>query len=185
MESLRRRSSATMKAPPLRSDSTSTVESESLSFNAMKIQLFKTKMCRHFLNGRCKYSDNCTFSHNKSELTIRTDFAKTKLCKKGGCVDPACGYAHSVDELRVPTANLCPSMIHDGKCNDIECRFSHNTTYFDELAIARRGLSSPTASASGATSISTPTTILSEPIALDLVQKLIQMLSIAQQETMN
>ena len=186
MELTRRSSSGTLKAPPTRSDSTSTVESDSVSFNAMKIQLFKTQMCRHFLNGLCKYSEKCTFSHDKSELTVRTDFAKTKLCKKTGCVDPACGYAHSVDELRVPTANLCPYMMRDGKCNERECRFSHNTTYFDELAIAKRGLSSPTASTSGdATTISTPTAVLSEPVAVDLVQKLIQMLSMAQQETLN
>ena len=185
MQSLRRTTSTAVKAPPMRSDSTSTVESESVTFNAMKQQLFKTKMCRHFLNGRCKYSENCTFSHDKAELTIRTDFAKTKLCKKPGCVDPVCGYAHSSDELRVPTAHLCPFLIRDGKCTKTECKFSHNTTYFDELAIAKCGVASPSASVSDGAGILTPTAVLSEPLTVDLVQKLIHMLSLAQQETTN
>jgi hypothetical protein len=181
----RKNSSATLKAPPARSDSTSTFDSDSFSFNAMKQQLFKTKMCRHFINGRCKYSEKCTFSHDQSELTVRTDFAKTKLCKKVSCVDPNCGYAHSVEELRVPTASLCPQTIQKGKCSDPACMFSHNTTYFDELAVARKASKDSTKIESPAFSshdVSTPT-MAAEPLAADLVNTLIRMLSMAQADT--
>ena len=177
-----------LKNPPTRSDSTSTVDSDSFSFNAMKQQLFKTKMCRHFINGRCKYSEKCTFSHDQAELAVRTDFAKSKLCKKTSCVDPACGYAHSVDELRVPTASLCPRTINKGICSDPACKFSHNTTYFDELALAKRvnaGKESPVPTivspASSDHDVSTPT-MVPEPLAADLVNTLIRMLSMAQVE---
>ena len=180
----------TLKMAPMRSDSTSTVDSDTAPFNAMKQQLFKTKMCRHFLNGRCKYSVKCTFSHDQRELTIRNDFAKTKLCKKLNCSDLSCGYAHSVSELRVPTAALCPSVASNQPCQDRSCKYSHNTTYFEELQIANRALqvgseptpSTPTLDSTESYSgLSTPSAI-SEPLAADLVQALIHMLSMAKPE---
>jgi hypothetical protein len=179
MEQFSRRGAVSTKAPVVRSDSTSTVDSESFSFNAMKQQLFKTKMCRHFINGRCKYADKCTFSHDQSELTVRTDFAKTKLCKKNACTDPACGYAHSIDELRVPTSSLCSSLVRKGKCDDASCKLSHNTTYFSELQVAKHAgnvsIASPVSTT--ADDVTTPTVDTA-----DLVNTLIRMLSMAQQE---
>jgi hypothetical protein len=179
--------STSFKAAPSRSDSTSTVDSEtSPPFNAMKQQLFKTKMCRHFLNGRCKYSDKCTFSHNQNELTVRGDFSKTKLCKKANCNDSTCGYAHTVKELRVPTSNLCPSVFEHRICTDKSCKYSHNTTYFEELRVAKRSTSSKSiAQTPASTDASSSPSGTPEPLAADLVQALIQMLSLAQTGTQN
>lgn len=185
--------STPLKMAPMRSDSTSTVDSDTAPFNAMKQQLFKTKMCRHFLNGRCKYSEKCTFSHDHRELTVRNDFAKTKLCKKLNCSDLSCGYAHSVSELRVPTAALCPTVASNQPCRDRSCKFSHNTTYFEELQVANRALqggaepnpSTPTIeTAESYSGLSTPSAI-SEPLAADLVQALIHMLSMAKPEPLH
>lgn len=171
------------KKAPMRSDSTSTVDSESSpEFNAMKRQLFKTKMCRHFLSGKCKYNTNCTFSHDRTELVVRKDMAKTKLCKKTHCVDSNCTYAHSVDEIRYATDELCPNLARRGACpGALSCAYSHNMTYLEELAVANK-LKSPethVSSPGSSSGISTPT-VATEATANELVQALIDMLSLAQ-----
>ena len=174
----------------MRSDSTSTVDSETgvVEFNAMKRQLFKTKMCRHFLNGKCKYNADCTFSHDRSELLVRKDMAKTKLCKKPNCSDSACTYAHSLDEIRYATDDMCANLIRRGECSDAAaCPYSHNMTYLEELAVASRGKtatarrtpSTQAVSPASSSGISTPT-VTTEASANELVHALIQMLSIAQ-----
>ena len=194
--SVGRKRSSVAKNAPMRSDSTSTVDTvvlishtnrQSLNrpaietttttespspfeFNAMKRQLYKTKMCRHYLNGKCKYNKDCTFSHDRSELLVRKDMAKTKLCKKPHCSDPNCAYAHSVVEIRDATNQMCPQWLHYGTCpNGNACRLSHNSTYLEELAVAT---SVPTPS---------PTPGLTEPnqvhSATDLVDALLEMLS--------
>ncbi|KAF4674020.1 hypothetical protein FOL47_009811 [Perkinsus chesapeaki] len=65
-------------------------------------KLRKTRVCKHFLRGRCHYGANCTFAHYDSELYKKPNLAKTKLCAKPNCSDPECTYAHSVEELRQP-----------------------------------------------------------------------------------
>lgn len=184
------------KTAPSRSGSTSTVDTVPssiglLEFNAMKRELFKTKMCRHFLNGKCKYNDECTFSHDKSELLIRKDMAKTKLCKKSNCIDAHCSYAHSFAEIRNATDQLCPTWLRKGSCPEgIRCRFSHNSTYLEELAVAAKPKPAPVLERSGSASIcggsrssspeiNTPT-VTTDASAADLVQTLINLLSVAQ-----
>lgn len=143
---------------PLRSDSTSTTDSDllndhrginsspmskssaasSIAFenNAMKRQLFKTKICRHNLIGRCKYNENCFFAHAAEQIVPRIDFRKTKLCSKTNCHDPNCLYAHNADEIRDPYAPLCPDWATKGACgNGTACKFSHNLTHLEELAL--------------------------------------------------
>lgn len=70
-----------------------------------KIQCFKTKQCRFWLDGRCTRGDECTFAHCDGELREKPDLTKTKICAKwraGQCdkADVLCSYAHGVEELR-------------------------------------------------------------------------------------
>lgn len=70
-----------------------------------KIQCFKTKQCRFWLDGRCTRGDECTFAHCDGELREKPDLTKTKICAKwraGQCDKPdvLCSYAHGVGELR-------------------------------------------------------------------------------------
>eukprot|EP00438_Fugacium_kawagutii_P017304 Skav213701 [mRNA] locus=scaffold491:740530:741362:- [translate_table: standard] len=43
------------------------------------VQFVKTKLCKHFTKGYCKFQDNCLFAHDFSELVYRPDLTKTKL----------------------------------------------------------------------------------------------------------
>ncbi|KAF4746305.1 hypothetical protein FOZ62_019594 [Perkinsus olseni] len=36
-------------------------------------RLFKTKVCRYFIKGRCKFGDACTYAHWSDELQPRPD----------------------------------------------------------------------------------------------------------------
>jgi hypothetical protein len=178
------------KNAPARSDSTSTVDTDvsPIEFNAMKRQLFKTKMCRHFLNGKCKYNKECTFSHDQSELLVRKDMSKTKLCKKTNCSDKNCTYAHSVVEIRDATDQMCPLWVNRGSCpNGSACRMSHNTTYLEELAFASSS-NTPSLEGTGTGSSRSESSPVSTPMlsetnndqddsATELVDVLIKMLS--------
>jgi hypothetical protein len=104
--------------------------------NLMKQQLFKTKVCRHFLTGRCKYGSNCTFAHSSGELQHRPDFRRTKLCSKSDCRDPLCQYAHTEDEVRDAYDMLCPAWLAGTCQNGLACPLSHNPTHLEELAVA-------------------------------------------------
>lgn len=158
---------------PLRSDSTSTVDSttdnvlhspalsksssSTVSFenNAMKRQLYKTKICRHNLIGRCKYNDNCFFAHSAQQIVPRIDFRKTKLCSKANCHDFHCLYAHNVEEIRDPYAPLCPDWVGKGVCsNGTGCKYSHNLTHLEELALT--STTNPPSSRKASTASSSP-----------------------------
>jgi Zinc finger C-x8-C-x5-C-x3-H type (and similar) len=106
--------------------------------NLMKQQLFKTKVCRHFLSGRCKYSNDCTFAHSSNELQNRPDFRRTKICSKSECRDPQCQYAHNPDQVRDAFDVLCPAWLSGNCPNGIACPLSHNPTHLEELAVAYR-----------------------------------------------
>ncbi|CAE7539666.1 unnamed protein product [Symbiodinium sp. CCMP2456] len=65
--------------------------------------LVKTKLCKHFTKGYCRYEGNCTFAHQLDELVYRPDLTKTKWCARflsGACNVRNCSFAHSVAELR-------------------------------------------------------------------------------------
>lgn len=104
----------------------------------MKAQLFKTKVCRHFLSGRCKYGTGCTFAHSAVELQTRPDFRRTKLCSKLNCGDGSCGYAHSMEEIRDAYDVICPAWLAASCTNGQACPLSHNATHIEELAVAYR-----------------------------------------------
>lgn len=154
-----------------RSDSTSTVDSAvpfsdpSFEFNAMKRQLFKTKICRHFLSGKCKYNSSCTFAHSREDLKLPPDFRKSRLCQKGTCTDPLCQYAHSPLEIRETYSEMCPHWLKGSCPYGTTCKLSHNLSHFEEMAIA--------ASMQPAPEITTPT--CENP--MDLVDALLQLLS--------
>ena len=107
--------------------------------NMMKQQLFKTKVCRHFMSGRCKYGQGCTFAHSAVELQTRPDFRRTKLCSKINCQDGSCGYAHSAEDIRDAICDvICPLWLA-GNCGKGQgCPLSHNATHIEELAVAYR-----------------------------------------------
>lgn len=68
------------------------------------IQFVKTKLCKHFTKGYCKFEDHCFFAHDLSELLFRPDLTKTKLCQAfmttGACSNDRCSFAHGVEDLR-------------------------------------------------------------------------------------
>lgn len=68
-------------------------------------QFRKTKFCRFFETGGCRYEDQCTFAHNLKELEDLPDLKKTSICKlwlSGQCKLAAgeCTYAHGNEDLR-------------------------------------------------------------------------------------
>lgn len=65
--------------------------------------LWRTRMCKHFVNGGCRYGDKCGFSHS-DDLNQRPDLLKTRLCsrfQKGSCKKGGnCKFAHGLAELK-------------------------------------------------------------------------------------
>lgn len=64
----------------------------------------KTKLCKHYTKGYCRFEDSCLFAHDVSELMYRPDMTKTKLCNRlmveGACFNENCSFAHGPEELR-------------------------------------------------------------------------------------
>eukprot|EP01053_Blabericola_migrator_P010685 Blabericola_migrator_1__10684@NODE_609_length_7298_cov_332_353616_g442_i0_p2_GENE_NODE_609_length_7298_cov_332_353616_g442_i0NODE_609_length_7298_cov_332_353616_g442_i0_p2_ORF_typecomplete_len425_score37_58zfCCCH/PF00642_24/3_3e08zfCCCH/PF00642_24/0_0022zfCCCH_3/PF15663_5/3_1e10zf_CCCH_4/PF18345_1/4_9e08zf_CCCH_4/PF18345_1/4_9e02Torus/PF16131_5/0_049Torus/PF16131_5/0_13zfCCCH_4/PF18044_1/2_4e05zfCCCH_4/PF18044_1/1_1e03zfCCCH_2/PF14608_6/0_0041zfCCCH_2/PF14608_6/3_7e02_NODE_609_length_7298_cov_33 len=72
---------------------------------AQRLQCFKTKRCRFWLENRCSRGDKCTYAHTDVELRCPPDLTKTKICtrwKRGVCdkSPESCAYAHGIDDLR-------------------------------------------------------------------------------------
>eukprot|EP01028_Stygiella_incarcerata_P000351 TRINITY_DN103_c0_g1_i3.p1 TRINITY_DN103_c0_g1~~TRINITY_DN103_c0_g1_i3.p1 ORF type:complete len:386 (+),score=98.69 TRINITY_DN103_c0_g1_i3:1271-2428(+) len=67
----------------------------------------KTKLCRHFARGYCRFGPRCAFAHGEEELRFdleRSPYYKTEICKfwpncKNG---DKCRWAHGDEDLRVP-----------------------------------------------------------------------------------
>ncbi|CAJ1390608.1 unnamed protein product [Effrenium voratum] len=71
-------------------------------------QLAKTKLCAHFLNGRCLKGQDCNYAHGAQELSgeglgLGGQLWKTKMCThflQGHCKKGLdCNFAHSQNEL--------------------------------------------------------------------------------------
>ncbi len=122
-----------------KSPTSATATSESGEENFMKQKLFKSKVCRFYATGRCKYGHGCTFAHSANELRPSPDFRKTKLCSRPGCDDPTCTYAHGLGDVRwVTNDNMCVEWLLTGACtHSITCPFAHNTVHLDELRVAQ------------------------------------------------
>mmetsp|Transcript_67811 Transcript_67811/g.196116 ORF Transcript_67811/g.196116 Transcript_67811/m.196116 type:complete len:352 (-) Transcript_67811:410-1465(-) len=72
-------------------------------------QFKKTKMCRFYPEGTCKFGKDCCFAHDAQELSQAPDLTKTSMCTAfmaGKCPLPSeqCQYAHGDEELRITPA---------------------------------------------------------------------------------
>jgi hypothetical protein len=82
-------------------------------------QLHKTKLCKHYLRGKCRYGVECSYAHDEQERRLRPDLRKTRTCRlfeQGKCDDgDRCPYAHGSQELRgtegVWKTVLCASLV--------------------------------------------------------------------------
>mmetsp|Transcript_7979 Transcript_7979/g.18503 ORF Transcript_7979/g.18503 Transcript_7979/m.18503 type:complete len:439 (-) Transcript_7979:183-1499(-) len=102
-------------------DSDTTSICSSVDLNALLgLPDFKTRMCRNFQTGGCKYGDRCNFAHGPDEMVGiakkekkggkgdkggEKDVFKTRLCstflEKGSCwYGAACSFAHGKSDLR-------------------------------------------------------------------------------------
>ncbi|CAL1167916.1 unnamed protein product [Cladocopium goreaui] len=64
-----------------------------------------TKMCRHWIAGKCNMGQSCNFAHSDLELREQPNLVATQLCfrfsAKGRCNKGAkCTFAHGREELR-------------------------------------------------------------------------------------
>ncbi|KAF4674295.1 hypothetical protein FOL47_009446 [Perkinsus chesapeaki] len=97
-------------------------------------QFLRTKLCKHFLRGCCLYGDKCTYAHDYSQIQVRPDLRKTKMCQanlEGRCPYKAedCQFAHSTEDLKA-TPGLFKTVLcswwQKGKCDmGDKCRFAH------------------------------------------------------------
>jgi hypothetical protein len=95
-------------------------------------QLHKTKMCMHYLKGKCRYGPECSYAHSEIELKGRPNLRKTRLCKNfemAQCDNPNCPFAHGGEELRgtdgVWKTVMCAKWLN-GTCRaGSRCRFAH------------------------------------------------------------
>jgi len=106
------------------------------------LQLFKTDMCKFFLQGRCENGDRCSYAHTSGEVRHKPDLTRTSLCKNiaqsGTCEDPTCRFAHSENQLCATHGffkmKMC-SFAQSGRCrHGATCRFAHSP---DELRPAK------------------------------------------------
>mmetsp|Transcript_50805 Transcript_50805/g.148053 ORF Transcript_50805/g.148053 Transcript_50805/m.148053 type:complete len:585 (+) Transcript_50805:70-1824(+) len=72
-------------------------------------QFRKTKMCRFYPSGECRYASECPYAHDESEISHPPDLTKTALCVdfQKGCCDKdiaECPYAHGPGDLRTTEA---------------------------------------------------------------------------------
>ncbi|SBS81395.1 zinc finger protein, putative [Plasmodium ovale] len=95
-----------------------------------RFKIYKIQMCKYALINKCDRGENCTFAHDISELRIKPDMRKTKLCKSyilGKCTDNNCIYAHSVNELREVGKPAICQLHREGRCiKGNQCRFAHS-----------------------------------------------------------
>jgi hypothetical protein len=66
--------------------------------------LWRTRYCKHFQKGTCRFGDKCGFAHS-DETNDRPDLVKTRLCsrfQKGSCKKGEnCKFAHGLSQLKV------------------------------------------------------------------------------------
>jgi len=70
--------------------------------------LQKTKLCKAFLQGKCKEAENCVFAHGEADLRVTQGIYKTQMCnffQRGHCKKgDRCNHAHGDIDKR-PTAS--------------------------------------------------------------------------------
>lgn len=105
-------------------------------------QLFKTEICKFFLEGRCESGEACSYAHEEAEVRNKPDLTRTSMCRNllhdGACNNKRCRFARSEEELRATNGFFKMKMClfaQSGKCKSgSRCRFAHTT---DELRPAR------------------------------------------------
>jgi len=90
-------------------------------------QFHKTKLCRFYPIGECRYGDDCPYAHDQLEIEYTPDLTKTALCvefDKGLCMKSSdkCPYAHGREELRTTDAfsssPMCKRVVGGGVDGD-------------------------------------------------------------------
>lgn len=98
------------------------------------LQLFKTDMCKFFLQGRCENGDQCFYAHNIDEVRHKPDLTRTSMCRTllraGHCSDDSCRFAHDESQLRAShgffKVKMC-GFAQAGRCkNGQDCHFAHS-----------------------------------------------------------
>jgi len=63
--------------------------------------LFRTRMCKFFLEDKCTKGDQCNFAHEETTLRELPNLIKTMMCQDEFCSKGQdCRFAHSAEELR-------------------------------------------------------------------------------------
>ena len=97
--------------------------------------LLKTKICKFFLKGQCKFGEICKFAHSELELKNFPDLRKTRMCKsfkQSACFINNCAFAHERCELKATAeffkTSLCKFWPR-GLCTAGEsCRHAHGSS---------------------------------------------------------
>lgn len=118
-------------------------------------------MCKYALINKCDRGENCTFAHDISELRIKPDMRKTKLCKSyilGKCTDQNCIYAHSVSELREVGKPAICQLHREGRCiKGDQCRFAHSIDDINTKLVQYYGMSEDDTTTNNNTNATTTT----------------------------
>jgi hypothetical protein len=102
------------------------------------LQLFKTDMCKFFLENRCENGNRCAYAHDPDEIRTKPDLTWTSMCRTlletGSCLNRSCRFAHQESELRATHGFFKMKMCvfaQSGRCkHGSACRFAHSP---DEL----------------------------------------------------
>eukprot|EP00435_Cladocopium_sp_Y103_P017350 s979_g4.t1 len=78
---------------------------EGMASTVPRSELKFTKICRHWIAGKCNMGQSCNFAHSDLELREQPNLVATQLCfrfsAKGRCNKGAkCTFAHGREELR-------------------------------------------------------------------------------------
>eukprot|EP00747_Dinoflagellata_sp_TGD_P102697 gnl/TRDRNA2_/TRDRNA2_168742_c3_seq4.p1 gnl/TRDRNA2_/TRDRNA2_168742_c3~~gnl/TRDRNA2_/TRDRNA2_168742_c3_seq4.p1 ORF type:complete len:547 (+),score=111.00 gnl/TRDRNA2_/TRDRNA2_168742_c3_seq4:124-1764(+) len=131
-------------------------------------QLVKTRFCKHFLRGYCRYERRCAYAHDSAELMPRPNLLKTKICVdflSGSCSSDRCTYAHGLGELRsqqdTEPADSLSSMQQPGALSRTStsasiCRGSEPSQYGSTITSASRTTTAQSLSASALEETSYP-----------------------------
>jgi len=118
--------STTTSGGEISNSSSNTTECKAITA-ATNGQLYKTRLCYYFAQGKCSWGASCHHAHSLAELKPKPNLTKTSLCPLlETCNRVGCSYAHSRDELR-STDSFAKTKVCFGSCEN--CRFGGNCRY--------------------------------------------------------
>ena len=105
-------------------------------------QFLKTKVCKFFLEGRCRKGEACLHAHSQDEIRPMPDLSKTALCQEStNCKNSQCNFAHSLQELRAtPSFYQTSVCLFDFKG---KCRLGKNCRYLHMVDVEDEGVHTP------------------------------------------